>query len=120
MIDYDLGENFNITTPSPETTTPRVPDHDTGIKIFTLPVNEKSFVETSFEEMMGDLRNIAEAKRCSLRNTSAMSCRHECHMSDDPERGCVSVIVDLLIIPQLCQMTHEQFKQEIEEQVHMF
>ena len=117
IINYDLGENFTITTPSPPTTTPIVPNQDDGTKLFILPVNEISFCENKFAILIDDLTKIAEAERCKLINTNAMSCQHECHMSDDPDRGCVSVVVGLIYDPLICKMTQEQFKQKIDEQV---
>ena len=117
MIQYDLGEDFNFTTPTPETTTPKLPDAENGIKIFVLPVNEQSFCETQFEILIEHLETISETERCKLLHTPPLSCRNECQMSDDPDRGCVKVIVGLIYDPLICKMTQEDFQQKIEDQV---
>ena len=112
-----MGNDFNITTPAPSTTTSRVPTKDDGIHIFVLPVNEKEFYETKFDLLLGDLEKIAEDERCKLLHTNAMSCQQECFMSDDPDRGCLGVIVGLIHDPLICKMTQEEFKQKIEDEV---
>ena len=120
IINYDLGDNITITTPSPETTTPMVPNQDDGIKIFILPVNEKSFCETYFDILIDNLTKIADDNRCKLINTAAMSCRHECHMSEDLDRGCVSVVVGLIVDPLICKMTQAEFRNKIDQEVMLW
>ena len=117
MINYDLGEDFNITTPLPETTTPMLPDEQNGIKIYILPVNEDLFYLTQFPLLIDELTTIAKVEQCQLLNSTAMSCREECHMSRDPDRGCISVIVGLEYNPLRCKMTKEEFKQNIKTKV---
>ena len=94
-----------------------VPNQDDGIKVFILPVNEKSFCETYFDILIDNLTKIADDNRCKLINTAAMSCRHECHMSEDLDRGCVSVVVGLIVDPLICKMTQAEFKNKIDEEV---
>ena len=118
VTNYDLGEDFNITTPRPETTTAMIPDEQNGIKIYILPVNEDLFYPTQFSILINELTAIAEQERCELLNGPAMSCRQECHLSQDPDRGCISVIVGLKYNPLICKMTTEQFAQEIEAEVN--
>ena len=115
-MNYELGQDFNITT-STTTTTQKVPTKDDGIHIFILPVNEMYFYENYFDEFVQDLKDIAYAERCKLLKTDAMSCRDECFMSDNPDRGCLGVIVGLIHDPLICKMTQDDFKERIEAQV---
>ena len=108
-----------MTTPSPKTTTPMIPDDQNGIKIYILPVNEGLFYLTQFPLLIDELTKIANEERCQLLNSTAMSCRQECHMSQNPDRGCISVIVGLEYNPLICKMTKEQFKQKIEDKVNI-
>ena len=112
-----MGDDFNFTTPSPETTTSKVPNKEEGIKMFILPVNETDFADNKFPSLIGELEDLANKSRCRLIHTPAFSCRAECYMSQDPSRGCIYVIVGLIYDPLICEITTEQFKQEIEEKV---
>ena len=117
MINYDLGDDFNFTTPSPDTTTSKVPNKEEGIKMFILPVNETDFADNKFPILIGELDELANKSRCRLIHTPALSCRAECYMSEDPSRGCIYVILGLIYDPLICEITTEQFKQQIEEKV---
>ena len=116
-MNYELGKDFNITTPGPSTTTPRIPTKADGIHIFMLPVNEQYFYDTYFESFMGELNEIAELERCKILNSSALSCHDECFMSDNPDRGCLGVIVGLMNDPLICKITQDEFKVRVEEKV---
>jgi len=117
ILNYELGEDINITTPGPPTTTPKVPSKDDGIHIFILPVNEQNFYEKSFQTFVDELKDLASDSRCELINTDAMSCHDECFMSNDPDRGCLGVIVGLVNDPLICNKTQEEFKDEIENKI---
>ena len=117
-MNYELGQDINITTPGPSTTTPKIPSKDDGIHIFILPVNEQNFFENQFESFMNELTNLASESRCELISTTAMSCHDECFMSNDPDRGCLGVIVGLVNNPLICNKTQEEFKDEIDNKVN--
>ena len=117
-MNYELGKDINITTPGPPTTTPKIPSKDDGIHIFILPVNEAYFYENQFESFVDNLKKLASDSNCELIKTDAMSCHDECFMSNDPDRGCLGVIVGLINEPMICNKTQQEFKYEIENQVN--
>ena len=117
-LNYELGKDINITTPGPPTTTSKVPTKDDGIHIFILPVNERNFYENKFNLFVDNLIELASNSGCELINTDAMSCHDECFMSNDPDRGCLGVIVGLVKAPMICNKTQEEFKDEIENKVN--
>ena len=112
-----MGEDFNITTSTPAPNTTVHPDEDIAIKIYILPVNEKSFYDNSFASFINELQKLANEDLCNLITGLARSCRTECHMSEDPDRGCISVTVDLVDDPLYCALSLGQFEEKVRDQV---
>ena len=85
--------------------------------MYVLPVNEASFYSKNFPTLIQQLQDMVAKERCQLVNGPATGCRQECHMSEDPDRGCVSVIVDLMDDSLYCKLSLEQFEENVRDQV---
>ena len=92
---------------SPSTTT--VEPEEDAVILFVTGVNEESFVSTSNGTVQSDYVKLEDhilalaADYSSGNNTAVCqvlfsppySCRQECQMTDDPDRGCVKMIADV-------------------------
>ena len=83
-----------------------------------MPVNEASFYSNDFPTLIQQLQDMVAKERCQLVYGPATSCRQECHMSEDPDRGCISVTVGLKYNPLYCAMTKQELKHKIENKVY--
>ena len=85
--------------------------------MYVLPVNEASFYSKDFPTLIQQLQDMVAKERCQLVNGPATGCRQECHMSEDPDRGCISVIVGVQYNPLYCTMSKQELKHKIENEV---
>ena len=95
-IEYNLGDrdDNNITTSAPTTTTtPGLDDLD-PVTLFFVAINEEKAIPL-IESILQDTENFITMTdfRCQLVNSALTSCRKGCHMSSNPDRGCVSVML---------------------------
>ena len=95
-IEYDLGKagDLNVTTVSPAPPTAGGLENLSPIEIFVVAVNENDSV-TIMEDKLATLNDFVSSidHRCYLIRTGYKSCKSRCHMSSDPDRGCLSVKV---------------------------
>ena len=109
-FDYDLGEEKTVsTTLSPESTTKEF--GPVRVTFFVVAVDENKAADQMDKVMIPDLEQLATDHLCTLRYTSITSCRIECHMSSDPERGCISVTVAL---NNACEYSVEELKSDVD------
>lgn len=99
--------------PSTELTTPSTttlnPDND-AVTLYVTGVNERAFTSTSNGTVQSDYMRLEDhinalAAEYSSSNSSEVgcnvafsppfSCRQECQMTQDPDRGCVKMIADV-------------------------
>lgn len=113
-MKYHLGPAFpDTTTTKPTTVTTKPPD---GIvTIYVVAVNEQGFMSSSFEQMWNDILDMAKPNgNCNVIRSKVTSCRSECSLTSDEDRGCAkfSVTVESSIF---CQYSTEALKSDIDK-----
>jgi hypothetical protein len=111
-MSYSLGPREPITTTTePNTETPKPLRGD--VTVYVVTVNEEEFYEKHWRNMWNNIEAMVTTG-CTLHRTHLVSCRSECSMTQEPDRGCVTFGVTLQN-SVLCPNTSEQLRQGLEK-----
>ena len=115
-LDYILGPSEPITTTmKPNITTPRPLNGE--VRIYILAINEQTFFKNHFTQLYGEISNLTQnspnGKSCKITRTNVVSCRLDCAMTSNPDRGCLAFEV-ALEKSILCDYNITTFKSDLQ------
>ena len=114
QLEHALGPTDPITTTMPPNTTTSRPLNG-EVKVYIVAVNEQGFYHEKFPTFYDEIKGLAEEKGCNITRTHIKSCRLECGMTTNPDRGCLTFEVGLEDNPIFCNYQIEAFKNDMKK-----